>query len=177
MVNTQSLHNFTRTAIYSNFVTSGASATYAQYAFALSDLSGYTEFTALFDQYRINKIEFKMQPSMTMMTPGSQQLGVIASVVDYDDSTALGSFNAALEYGSCQTWNVNDTLQIALKPRMALAAYSGAFTSYANMQDQWIDAASSGVLHYGIKIACGTTTLAQTYIVLARFHFSCRSTR
>lgn len=42
--------------------------------------------------------------------------------------------------------------QVLLRPRTAMAAYSGAFTSYANMSDQWIDLNSTSVQYYGFKL-------------------------
>jgi len=76
------------------------------------------------------------------------QLWVVA---DYDDSSAPSSLAVLQSYQNCQT-SMSETQIIEFVPHVAVAASGGgAFTSYANMKPQWIDAASTTVGHYGLK--------------------------
>jgi len=58
---------------------------------------------------------------------------------------------------------------------MAVAAYSGAFTSYSNLVGGWIDSASPAVQHYGIKLATPIATGSIAYTMTARAVVSFRS--
>jgi len=47
-----------------------------------------------------------------------------------------------------------------IRPRSAVAAYSGTFTSYANKYGQWVDTASPSVQFYGLKAAITGSTFS-----------------
>jgi len=85
-------------------------------------------------------------------------------VIDYDDGTALTSANLASAYSNCVVLNPGESCERTFSPHMALAAYGGAFTSYANVSPQWIDAASTGVQHYGVKVWVPNCTVGQTLL-------------
>jgi len=57
---------------------------------------------------------------------------------------------------------------------MAVAAFSGAFTSYSNVPAGWIDSASPGVQHYGLKLYFESTpfgVISYEYSVRAKVSF------
>lgn len=57
---------------------------------------------------------------------------------------------------------------------MAVAVYSGAFTSFANAPSSWIDSGSPNVQHYGLKAAVTATAAVQTYNLQVRARVSFR---
>jgi len=123
-------------------------------------------YTTIFDQYRIVAAEVTLTPRITEANQVSPYpAGYIYTVLDYDDATPLVSTAAAQNYSSCIATPVTEAVRRCVKPRIAVAAYSGAFTSFANLADQWIDAASTGVIHYGIKciMDVGTASALCTY--------------
>jgi hypothetical protein len=123
--------------------------------------------TGPFDQYRIEAIRFSVIPqnnAIGLVTNSTTSLVPLYSVIDYDDANALGSANAAVAYNNCVTLAPGESCERLFKPRMALAAYSGAFTSYSNTQPTWIDVVSPGVQHYGIKLFIPQATVAQTLL-------------
>lgn len=68
----------------------------------LGNFPGATDFTTLFDQYRISRLEIWLyaQPPATGTT--NSLLGSrFCSVIDYDDSTTLASVAQATEYQTC----------------------------------------------------------------------------
>jgi len=134
--------------------------------FTLDSLPDYTEFTNLFDRYKITGVRVRMMP-FGVQTPlkdtnlGNQGLSWLAhSVFDYDDTTLLAASNTGVqlmrERSSYQIKNMLDPTRFGfqrfIRPRQALATYSGAFTSYANTKALWNDTASPSVQHYGMKI-------------------------
>jgi len=88
----------------------------------------------------------------------------IYCVIDYDDASALSSAANASAYTNCVVMNPGESCERVFQPRMALAAYAGAFTSYANVGPQWIDAASNAVQHYGVKFWIPVATAGQTLL-------------
>jgi len=62
-------------------------------------------------------------------------------------------------------------------PHVAVASYSGTFTSFTNEVAPWIDIASPSVQHYGLKTACTPTTAVVQYTARARLSVSFRNVR
>lgn len=135
----------------------------AQY-FSLSTLPNVTTFTSLFDRYSITKIVVRVFPLATQATQadtGNPQVpqvnGWCHSIIDHDDAdipnasdVGCDNFRQRLTYKcrniigtKCHSW--------VIKPRVAIGAFSGAFTSYANRAPGWIDSSSPAVQHYGLK--------------------------
>lgn len=135
------------------------------YNFTLGDLDNAASFTALFDQYRIECVCFKllpMQNAIGLTTNSTTTCVTPYVVIDYDDSTALTTAAQARSYESCIIVPPGRECTRMFRPRMAMSAYNGAFSGFANVADQWIDAATAGVQHYGIKLFIPGATAAQT---------------
>ncbi len=124
-------------------------------SFQLSDLPNATDFTSLFDQYRFLEVRFKFVPTSAPFGPSTSATDFpkLMTVIDYDDATSPASADELRQYDTLQiTPNTKAVERIIQPPRAALAAYSGAFTSYAESTlDQWFDCASDGIQFYGLK--------------------------
>jgi hypothetical protein len=119
------------------------------------------------DQYKLLAVRFTVSPDQNavgLFTNATTTYTPLYIVIDYDDSATLGSVAAAEAYNNCVVLGAGESCSRLFQPRMAVAAYSGTFASFANMADQWIDAASSSVQHYGIKIIIPGATAAQTLL-------------
>jgi len=156
-------------------VSSTSITVFGNASFDAADLDQISALTALFDQYRIVEIEAWLVPQSQPATGDDN--GELASVIDYDDAVNLSSFGSALDYENVVVSNGAAGHYRRWKPHAAMAAYSGAFTSYANVESPWIDAASTGVLHYGLKFAITATTSAQQYDLVYRLHTEWRNFR
>jgi hypothetical protein len=156
--------------------TSVSVPTFLQSGFTLSSLDQVTQLAAVFDQYRIKRIEAWVYPTNDTSAAASQ--GEMATVLDFDDTTALTTFAQALDYQNCLVGKVQEGHYRSFRPHVAIAAYgSGAFTSYANVVSPWIDCTSTTVAHYGIKYAATVTSSVLTYDLLVRYHVDFRSVR
>jgi hypothetical protein len=135
------------------------------YAFTLGDLDSTSEFTGLFDQYRIECVAFRlipMQNAIGLTTNSTTTCVTPYVVVDYDDTNALTSAGQARSFESCIIVPPGRECVRQFQPRVAVGAYGGAtFTGYANVTPPWIDAASTTVQHYGIKLCIPGVTAAQ----------------
>jgi len=146
------------------------------------DILDFSNLAAVFDQYRIDMVEVIMNPQTTQGIPTTTfgpPKGQLYSVIDYDDATNLTTTAAADAYANVIVSSVTNPSRRCFKPRVALAVYGGAFTSFANAADQWIDCASTGVQHYGVKYACdiGTTSNTVSYDQVVRILVSFRNSR
>jgi len=139
--------------------------TLGSYGFTISELDQFSSFSAIWDQYRITKIDVTFSP-MYRGTPIQATNNVVIPyiyvAVDYDDVSTPSSIATLREYQNCIVRNDEKSFTVSFKPSVALAAYSGSFTSYANVSEQWLDMASSGVVHYGIKYAVDPGWSGQT---------------
>lgn len=150
------------------FATSIVTPTLGSLLTSLSNYAGYANFATLFDQYRFVQIEAWINPPASQATPGTPEIGTWISVVDLDDSGAPASYAAcSAAQGAMQT-SVLSAHYHRWKPAVDVALYSGAFTSYGNLQDQWIDCSSAGVNQYGLKYAVSATSTAMTFNVIFR---------
>lgn len=162
------------TAILSSSVTL---ETFFARSFQLSDLDQVSSLTAVFDQYRIDMIEFWLVPRSIDSTSNTSSHGLLTTVIDYDDATALTTTGQANDFNNALTSSGLNGHYRKFKPHIALAAYTGVFTSFANADAGWIDAASTGVQHYGIKGALTVTDAVYVYDAFARYHLSFRNLR
>jgi hypothetical protein len=151
--------------------------TFAVLSMNFSQLDQAASFEAVFDQYRFDEVEAWIYPRLSSNNSASGNPGLFASVIDYDDANALTTFPQALDYTNCVTSSGLMGHYHRFRPHCATAAYSGAFTSYANMGGTWIDMASPTVIFYGVKLASTVTSSVETYDTIFRFHFSLRNVR
>lgn len=128
--------------------------------FRLSDLPDSGEFQNLFDRYKITGVKIKVMPLVLAVDNGTGNRGlscILHDVIDHDDSSAPAASATGLknlqEYESykCTDMAVGKQHKRYIVPRNAVGVYAGAFTSYGNVRNMWIDAASPDVQYYGWK--------------------------
>jgi len=156
------------------FSTSVAVGTYDSVYIALGSFPGYVPFTAVFDQYRVDQAEIWIEPSI----PASSGVAYpyVATCVDLDDANTPTTIASVIDHqGAILTVGSNGHYH-KWKPHMAVAAFSGTFTSYSNVPASWCDCASPNIQHYGFKIAAYPTPAGiQNYLITLRAVFSFRS--
>jgi len=147
-------------------------------------LEQYATFQALFDQYRVDALEFTFRPTFTAnsFTSGLGASFVppnLYTVIDYDDNTTPTSLAQLREYENCTT-SLYETVVRRFKPHIAVAAFNGSFTGNMNAPAPWIDTASNNVIHYGVKYGAEPSSLAndfQIWSVIARAQVSFRNVK
>lgn len=154
------------------------------FGFTLVSLCGdYANLVSVFDQYKIEAIEVVFRPRSNVELVGTTSTtsnGFLSTVIDYDDATNLTAMQQAQNYDNCITTSVLQPQRRCFRPRVAVAAYSGAFTSFKNEPAGWIDAASTGVVHYGVKLAIDpyvVISAAATYDMFTRALIAFRASR
>lgn len=127
---------------------------------------GSSDYKTVFDQYRLRAFTVMFTPQL-ITSPSALGSGFVFprlwTVIDYDDTTGITRTQAE-QYDTCFVTPPGCGVIRTVVPRIAIAAYSGAFTSYANMGDVWLDIASGGVLQYGIKLVVEGGAVGQTFL-------------
>jgi hypothetical protein len=151
--------------------------TFTSYTFTLNALPDSTEFTALFDQYRIMQVRMEFTPLFTD-TSATVAYPPIYSAIDYDDANSVTGAQIN-EYDSVMFVPTGTYFERCFNPRIAVAAYSGAFTSFGQPPAGfWIDCASPSVVHYGLKTVMPVAGAAnQVWSVRAHLLLQFRETR
>jgi len=166
--------NITQEANAGTLVTTSTSTpSFGSLYFTVAGLDQISSLTAVFDQYRVNMVEAWILPFFGT----SNGYTSYASVIDYDDASNLTTYAQALDYTNVVETQISNGHYRKFVPHIAVAAYSGSFTSYENVTAPWIDCSSTAVQHYGLKIASPATSVSSTITATYRLHVSFRNVR
>lgn len=145
---------------------------YASSAFNLSQFGSASQYTSLFDQYRFEEIEVWIEPLNDSTAVSST---AFVSAIDLDDATTPASFQEVADRQGSLSGTTLSGHYHRWKPHMAVALYSGVFTSFGNEVADWIDVGSPSVQHYGLKVATfGPDGIARTLQMTYRARISFR---
>lgn len=167
----------------------GATEVVGAIAFQLSDLDQVSTLSALFDQYRIDRVLLRISTknqnvNLAQIASPNQAYPTMRVVCDFDDATAPASTSDLQQYDSCTDLGPGNSMDIVIEPAVTKAVYaSGAFSGYTveSSSDQWLDIANTSVPHYGVKFAVAALQASATYsyqwTVSAWYTVSFRNTR
>lgn len=148
----QAVHNFKRTAYYNGLIAGSTLSDVAGGFMAqLNQVPNYTEFTNLYDMYRINGVRWRISPRANSAEVGTNQgLVKLFTAVDYDD-IVTPSLTDILQYQSLKVTRTDRDHVRYVKPTISQAVYQTAVgTGYGSTRG-WIDCANPTVAHYGLK--------------------------
>lgn len=160
---TYNMWNFKRDFLHGTIDTSGVTGIHVSaYALTLADIPNYTEFTALFDQYKINFVRFSFIPFSNAVSVAehgtvlpNSTLPVLMRYTDYDDAIIPSAVeNTFMENGKVRRNLWNRTIKIGFQPKILNQVYKTALaTGYAPSDKSiWIDTNDITVPHYGLKV-------------------------
>lgn len=148
------VHHYVRSYYLAATVSNtGVSSGYG-YSFSLAALPNASEFTTLYDQYRIKQVKFKLLPRGNSSDVGTQNnLGSLFSVIDRDDAAAPGNINTLLQYQNMKQTRSSQSHTRIFRLTFNTSALDSAGVPLGNkVTTGWIDCASSTVPHYGLKL-------------------------
>jgi len=139
----------------------------------LEDFGNATQFTALYDQFRIKKLTFALFPLMQAPAqyaaeqPSMACLPTLYTAIDYTDDTPVGC-DEILEYSNCKVMPFNTTCYRACYPKTNITTTTGSmqlngFIPTSNTTQRW----------YGLKasiqnLRTGSTTSEFYYQVMCK---------
>jgi hypothetical protein len=145
------------------YVNSGVTNQFGTWNFTLNAFPNYTAFTTIFDQYRIHSVEVEFIPTANAVGTNASSLGtypVMLVAADFDDTTNWTTEGQALSYENLQIEPVWNRFKSKLTPHVNIATTSGGVE---NVPEPWIDTASAGVPHYGLKYCLTSGAAAALY--------------
>lgn len=176
--------------------TAATSDFWKQFTLNLTQIPNYTEFTNMFDQYRIAAIKWTFYPRFTDFSgndntdttpPGVTNIGQNIMHICYDiystvspsgtyTSTNLNSF---MEQGRIKTvTNGNRPIQVYVKP-VIQGNYIGGTATNMFTKSKWLPTSSPSIPHYGPNIFVQDLNLAgvfgQQYDILVTAYIAVRN--
>lgn len=175
----EKVYSFTRTAPAFLLSSVAGVDTYFGLQFDLAQLPSYTEFSALYDEYKIEKVVLNfLCQSVTNYTYTNQARSYMLFVKDYDDASAPGSAAELLQRDNLIIKNGHSSFKITVYPKVARALYNGVSTAYQSGSG-YIDLTYPDVPHYGLKyMIAQTQTTNNTYFqCFVTYHLKFRGVR
>jgi hypothetical protein len=173
-------YKFSRSFDLGLLTKSAADQGYA-WPFALNQVPASSEFTALFDKYRIKCIDLTFSYWREGYLGGSTLWPTMFLFMDDDDAIIPTAKTEALERMSVQRVSFSPTRQtisVEINPRW-VQSRGGVSTNLAP-QNSWIDMATPAVQHYGVKAwidnfnnSTGNMEISLTGVM----HFECNNVR
>ena len=181
------VYNFKRTVELENFpVAAGQSFSSKGYYFKFSDIPSMSEFTNLFDSFRILAVKITFYPPYNIAwLPASANapIGEFYSIIDYNDAVSPSSTSDMNQYQTLhRTW-ANRPHRRYLKPKLLQTGLVNGDTTFSALTTvngkPWLDMYSSQTArYYGVKIAwassVGSDVKAFDVRVTATYYFQGR---
>lgn len=150
--NPNPIHYFKRTAFYSGYLSGSTTADVGGALIGqLSQVPGYTEFTSLFDQYKIMGLRFRLSPRANSAEVGTNQ-GIVKvfTAIDYDGGTAPTVIADILQNESLKISKSTRDVVRYFKPRFN--ATTSALVGTGNMNTRgWLDCSNATVAHNSLQ--------------------------
>jgi len=165
------VYKFTRTIESSAFdvVCDGINPTLSGFIFQLSQLPNSTDFTNLFDMYRITKIKIDWVPEYTELTdaaPLSNAVNVrFNSVIDLTDNLAPASVNEVLQFQQLVSTGITKPHQRTWQPTFLMGGLVPCSC--------WLPTSSPGERHFGLKLGIPPTGVAMVFRSRVKYFVEC----
>lgn len=142
----------------------GTGTSFGAITFKLDDIPGYTEYTAMFDKYRINAVKIMFLPvsdnTLVATSQDTQAFRITEyanrffTALDFNDATAPTTTNELRQYKYCKVTPYVRLHERYIKPRVLMTATesSGTFV-YNTVARPWLSCADPEVQHYALKYA------------------------
>lgn len=157
-------------------------------AYTLADIPNYSEFTTLFDEYKIAAIKVAYMPTKNVntntqtgtggtITNTTYMLPTVYTVIDHND-TDTPTINDMVQNETLKISRGNQVHTRYFKPRVPCRVYAGVSDGYIYRSGQWIGTATANgddnVPHYGLKyffeLPTGEKADNLTYKVITTFY-------
>lgn len=152
--------------------------------FMLSDLPNYTDFTNLFDFYKIKGVKLKLIPCQTSALTSSgtnYNLPRISYFWDYNDNAVPTTQNEMLERDNVRTVMGNRIIKTFARPCPQEPVFvNNLVTGYEQgSRNKWLNITNNNIPHYGFKIWYDgdSSTIIQTYKIFATYYIALKDSK
>lgn len=147
-------------------------------SFTLDSVANSSEFSNLFDQYRIVKIRVNwLSQTNAIASRTSDVVGHILTAVDFDDSTGYANEGAILQNTTVQIHQAYESFHIDFQP--CVQSETAGSSASKVTPSPWLDCGFNAVPHHGIKyfIPVCPTLNVPAWDVFVEYFFEFRSPR
>lgn len=157
---------------------------YGAVTFALTDLPSSSDFTNLFDQYKIYKIQYRFMLEKSVSNSTSTYPGIyprITFIHDFNSTETPSNEAELLECGSkCRSVMLTDTRPITrwftLKPAIQQQIFNNGSTyTVIPSWKGFLDTDDNGVAHFGIRYAVLNNFTSMTVKMQCQYFVCCKS--
>jgi len=156
--------------------------------FQLYQLPNYSDFTNLFNEFKINKISVQFIPRVTshgitdVESTDPAVVALLATYVDKNDLTSPASMNEIYENQNCKVTRGSQMHTRTFVPHVRLEGPDATSASYAiTNKNCWINVDNKEVYWLGLKYWYQATKAATedsiVFDVIKTFYISCRQSR
>jgi len=152
------------------------------WSYQLIDVLSYTEFTSMFDMYKIEKVVVKIQlisnpdavydvnQNNTSAGNNNNYFPKVWYIRDDDDAAAETLLSIKERVGvKCKVMRPNQILNIVIRPKVAVQTYKTATATGYGPKRMFIDCANADVPHYGLHLCTDCLGLNPTDATGFRF--------
>lgn len=169
-----------------NAITETGANQHLAYSFKLDNVVNPSDFTNLYDMYRINKVTLFIEPlwdqSGSLSLPVSKRIRVVH---DYNDNNPLTDEDQYLEYANCKSYTPlrKSPIKITLFPKINNTVENvGGGQAFTSMPSNkvWLNMADDEVPHFGLKIFIPAqihNNDIRLFNVRAKFHLSMKNSK
>ncbi len=140
---------------------------------AYSAIPSYTEFTALFDQYRIKSVRVHLMPAITQSVAAASPPPLpvmVYSTNDYNTTGAYADLATLLQREDARSVVLDKPIDIQYRPRPIVGSLSnGTLAGNVQLGDDdpyWISTSDASVYGTGIQVAFMTASTQGSYLVV-----------
>lgn len=175
-------------SIASNTLTQTTSLQNLSWLFRISDVPNAINFKTIYEQYRINKIVVKFIPMAsqvvqnTVSTGGAVSAGILATVLDWSNSSTLAFLSDYEQYQNFKFQGVFSRREHTriFKPSIIENAQAGTGVGQVVAKNKWLSFTDTETNHFGIKIyldAAPDTTVSQSFWVQCKFYVAFKNVK
>lgn len=158
------------------FLSTSTSGFWKYYEGRAVDMAEWSQFAAVFDEYKITNLKYTFRPRYTNYDVQDTAVGSFpvctAHVIKDPASTMIptGAYNATtlntfLENGKVKSHTLTRPLNVSFRPKILTQDFGGGSASTA-IPSKWIRTTEDGVIHRGFHMFLQNNNLASTNVTV-----------
>jgi len=147
------------------FAQTATNDTFGVLVFTGASINNFSDYAAVFDQYRVLAFEVRFSPRYTAQQYNATDINPrLYTVIDYDDAIVPSSRTTFLSYETLIITPPGQGIVRVFQPHCspALEVTGGGNIAAGNNPSPWIDMAVSYVSLFGMKLCCDAGSASQT---------------
>jgi len=180
----QLIHNFKRTFQLFNHDPCGNGVVFRATGFSLDQLPNYTEFTNLYDNFRIKAVRLKFFYDVDGIVDPGRGCGWLYSCTDETDVVPPSTLDEMYQYRTFRVTSLakcNERHTRYFTPKLSMQIYRSSLTTgYTTpKRNPWVSTTDPSTIHFGFKYATDAQGLGDEAALkcICTMYFQCKSVK